>query len=51
MKRRTAVAVAFAALIAVGIAPTSWAQQAAPSSASVTDGAQFVTDLASRAVS
>jgi phospholipid transport system substrate-binding protein len=51
MKRRTAVAAAFAALIAVGIAPTSWAQQAAPSSASVTDGAQFVTDLASRAVS
>lgn len=51
MKRRTAVAAAFAALIAVGVAPVSWAQQAAPSSASVTDGAQFVTDLASRAVS
>jgi phospholipid transport system substrate-binding protein len=51
MKRRTAVAAAFAALIAIGAAPTSWAQQPASSSASAMDGAQFVTDLASRAVS
>jgi phospholipid transport system substrate-binding protein len=49
MKRRIAIAAAFAALIAIEAAPSSWAQQ--PSSASATDGAQFVTDLASRAVS
>lgn len=49
MKRRTAIAAACAALIAIGATP-SWAQQPA-SSASATEGAQFVTDLASRAVS
>ena len=49
MKRRTAIAAAFAALIVISAAPASWAQQ--PSSASASDGAQFVTDLASRAVS
>jgi phospholipid transport system substrate-binding protein len=51
MNRQTAVAAAFAALIAIGVVPAVWAQQPAPSSASATDGAQFVTDLASRAVS